>query len=183
MRFVLAAGIALMAIPMPVFSQKVNADSALIQDFENRVKDYLKLQQQVDAALTALKPTVSSGAISRHEHELAEGIRKARAGAVQGSIFTPQIAAEFRRLITITMQGADARHIRESLEHAEPVSLSLRVGDPWPPGVPLQSTPPTLLMNLPPLDKGLEYRVLADSLALHDTRANLIVDFVPNAIH
>ena len=48
--------------------------------------------------------------------------------------------------------------------------------------MPLQSTPPSLLMNLPDLPKGLEYRLLGNELVLRDADANVIVDYVPNAV-
>jgi hypothetical protein len=52
----------------------------------------------------------------------------------------------------------------------------------YPATLPLQSTPPTLLLNLPRLPKELEYRIVGRDMALHDTVTNLIVDFIPNAI-
>jgi hypothetical protein len=171
-----------LALLRPASAQKVNPDAQLVEDFENRVKDYVKLRKQLEAGLPALKPTVSEAAIAHHERELAERIRAARRSAVQGNIFTPEIAAEFRRLIGIAMQGQDASHIHQSLQHAEPVRVRLRVNEIYPAGVPLQSTPPTLLLNLPVLPPELDYRVVGNNLALRDAKANLIVDFIPNAI-
>jgi hypothetical protein len=140
------------------------------------------LRKQVEGTMPALKPTVSSEAIAHHEHELTRKIRKARQGAVQGTIFTPEIAAEFRRLIGIAMQGQDASHVHQSLRHAEPVHVRIGANEPYPSGVPLQSTPPTLLINLPTLPPELDYRVVGNNLILRDAKANLILDFVPNAI-
>jgi hypothetical protein len=172
----------LAAALLPVRAQKADPDALLIQDFENRVKDYVKLHKQLDATLPALKPTVSQERIAHHERELAERIRAARRGAGQGSIFTREIAAELRRLIAIAMQGMDANLIHQSLQHAEPVKLRLQVNSPYPASVPLQSTPPTLLLNLPPLPPEVDYRIVEKDLVLHDLKANLIVDFIPNAI-
>jgi hypothetical protein len=80
------------------------------------------------------------------------------------------------------MQGKDASHVRQSLQHAEPVRVRLVVNTAYPSGVPLQSTPPTLLMNLPPLPPELDYRVVGNNLVLRDAKANLVIDFVPNVI-
>jgi hypothetical protein len=170
------------AVMPPAWSQKANPDTLLVQDFEDRVKDYVKLHKQIEAALPALKPTVSPELIGRHEHELGERIRRARRGAVQGNVFTPKLAAELRRLIAIAMQGPDATHVHQSLQHAEPVTLRLQVGATYPANLPLQSTPPTLLLNLPPLPPEVDYRIVAKDLVLRDVKANLIVDFVPNAL-
>jgi hypothetical protein len=42
--------------------------------------------------------------------------------------------------------------------------------------------PPTMLQTLPPLPKGLEYSIAGNTLALRDTNANLVVDFLPDAL-
>ena len=60
--------------------------------------------------------------------------------------------------------------------------IVLKVNSAYPATLPRQSTPPTLLLNLPRLPKELEYRIVGRDLALHDTVTNLIVDFIPNAI-
>ncbi len=172
----------LLALATTGLPQPANPDSALIQDFENRIADYVKLQHHAEGSVHGLKPTASSEKIPHHEHELAEQIRKARGAVAQGNIFTPEITAEFRRLIAMAMKGSDSRHVQESLRHAEPVRIPLRVDKSWPDGVPLQSTPPTLLINLPNLDPGLDYRVVGHNLVLRDAKANLIVDFLSDVI-
>jgi hypothetical protein len=48
--------------------------------------------------------------------------------------------------------------------------------------VPLQSTPPTLLLNLPQLPDGMEYRILNRELVLRDSEADIVVDYVLNAL-
>jgi len=160
----------------------LRADS-VIQEFQARVADYMKLRGRLKPESKPLRPTDSSEKIADREQKLAKRIREARRDAVQGAIFTPAIAAEFRRLIGITMGGSDAAAIRASLRRAEPVQLNqLSVNRPYPHAVPRQSTPPSLLLNLPPLPKELQYLVVGNALVLLDTGANLIVDFIPGAI-
>ena len=157
------------------------ADTPAQNDFQARIAAYIKVRNGVRPE--KLKPTDSPEKIQHHEHEFAERIRKARPDAAQGDIFTPAISAEFRRLIAQTMQGPDAGRIRASLARAAPVRLeNLRVNRTYPSAVPLQSTPPSLLMNLPHLPPELDYRVVDHALVLRDTTANLIIDFVPDAI-
>jgi hypothetical protein len=156
--------------------------SAPIQDFQKRIEDYSKLRQMAGSQLPHLRTTDSPEAIAKHEHALGQAIREARAGAKQGDIFTPEIAAEFRRLIGDSMLGHRAARVEKSLQHAEPVALKLRVNDAYPAGIPLQSTPPTLLTNLPKLPKELQYRIAGRDLVLLDVDANLVVDFIPGAV-
>src|SRR3981081_2082988 len=104
-----------LTVTSPGRAQKVNPDARLVAEFEGRITDYVKLRKQVEGTLPALKPTGSQPAIQHHETELAERLRKARREALQGNIFTPDIAAEFRRLIGLAMQGKDASHVHQSL--------------------------------------------------------------------
>ena len=160
--------------------EQATTDAQDIQDFEKRVDDYVKLRKQIK--LPRLKTTSSATAIAQHERECARKIRAAHRTAKQGDIFTPQICAQFRRLIGTGVQGPQATRVRQSLKRAEPVRLRLRVNALYPASVPLQSSPPTLLQNLPKLPPELDYRVVAHDLVLRDVEANLIVDFMRNAI-
>jgi hypothetical protein len=154
-----------------------------LQDFQNRVSEYQKLHDKARSQIPKLKPTASPEAIGKHERALAYRIREARGHAAQRNIFTPEISAEFKRLIGETMKGPEGVTIRQSLARSEPVRLrKLRVNQAYPEGVPLQTTPPSLLLNLPALPKGYEYRLVNNNLVLLDVEANLIVDFIPNAI-
>jgi hypothetical protein len=156
----------------------VNADSAIIQDFEKRVNGYLQLRKGVESKLAQLKATPSQEKISHHEDELARAVRAARKGARPGDIFTPRISGEMRHLIAMAVQTGAGKNIRESLRHAEPVQLHLSVNGSYPAHLPLQSTPPSLLANLPMLPAEIEYRVTGQDLILLDTKANLIVDLI-----
>ena len=163
--------------------EKVNRDAQVLADFSKRVADYVKLHQAARSEIHALKPTNSPETIKHYEREPAHRIREARRGAAPGNIFTPAISAEFRRLLAIATQGPEAERIRECLRHAEPLRTQpLEVNAGYPPGVPLQSTPPSLLANLPELPKEVEYRIVGRDLVVLDVEASLIVDFTGNAI-
>jgi hypothetical protein len=55
----------------------------------------------------------------------------------------------------------------------------LHVNATYPVKVPLQSTPPTLLLDLSQLPSEVEYRIVGRDLVLRDVGANLVVDFNP----
>ena len=157
------------------------ANPNAIVDVQHRVLAYSQLQEKIRAELP-MKVTNSAAKLGEVEIEFARRVREARAGARPGDIFSPAAADEFRRLIAQAMSGPGAKRIRASLRRAEPVNLKLNVNDPYPPNIPVQSTPPTLLRHLPLLPKGLDYRVVNRDLVLRDSAANLIVDFIPHAI-
>ena len=127
-----------------------------------------------------MKGNGSAEAISEREQQLAQRIRTLRPDAKHGSVFTPPISSEFRRLATLSAQGSSGKHIETSLARSEPVQLAIHVNAAYPTSAPLQSTPPTLLQNLPPLPKELEYRLVGNRLVLRDIEANLIVDYIDN---
>ena len=155
-------------------------DAAIVADFEGKVQQYLDFRRQ--HAGTPPKPASNPADIVASQREMGNKVRVARAGAKQGELFTPPIAAYFRRQISASFAGAHGKEIRASLAHAEPVKMELQINQSYPPNQPLQSTPPTLLLNLPNLADGLEYRLLNRELVLRDTEANVVVDYVPNAL-
>jgi hypothetical protein len=178
MKLAVAAILVAGALRAQIGQPPVNADSAIIQDFEKRVAGYLQLRKSIESNLTKLKSTPSEEKISHHETELRRAVREARKNARPGDIFTPEIAGEIRRLITMAIQPEDGNHIAQSLRHAEPVQLHLEINQRYPESVPLQSTPPSLLENLPALPPEIEYRITGRDLVLLDAKANLVVDVI-----
>ncbi|MGH9395841.1 MAG: hypothetical protein ACRD18_03185 [Terriglobia bacterium] len=179
--FFWAAGCLPLRASGPLQGPPVNRNALLIQDFENRVAQYVKLHKQMEAALPSLKPG-GAAKVADHQRMLADKLRAARRRVKQGDIFTPEISTEFRRLIRTAMHGARAARIQTSLRHAEPVKLRLYVNEAYPQAIPLQSMPPTLLLNLPKLPPQLEYRIAGRDLVLRDVGSNLVVDLIRNAI-
>jgi hypothetical protein len=155
-------------------------DGHVIKDFGARVDDYMALHKK---QAVSLKSTDSPQKLADARHNLKARLRTARAGARQGDVFTAPVAAYFRRQIAATLHGADGAKIRASLKHAEPVkAIPLHVNDRYPRNVPLQSTPPTLLMNLPRLPQELQYRIVGRDLVLYDVAADMVVDFISGAV-
>lgn len=142
----------------------------------------MTLEKNLAKGLSTTKQTTEPQLILDRQRELAHKIRDARSQAKPGDIFTPDISKEFRRLLALAMAGQNDSHVKKSLERAEPVRLNLHVNEAYPTSIPLQSTPPSILMNLPRLPPELEYRIVGRTLALRDAVANLVIDFMPDAI-
>ena len=149
-------------------------------DLQGRAKQYLDFRKQV--AGSTPKSNSTPAKITSAQNDLANKIRVARAGATQGEIFTPEITQYVRRQIASRLSGPDGKRIRASLRHAEPVNITLQINQSYPDNVPLQSTPPSLLMSLPQLPTGLEYRLVGKELVIRDVDANIVVDYVANAL-
>jgi len=178
-----AGGVVSLSVNAAAGRPEVNPDAAIIQDFEKRVAAYVELRGKVESKLPQLKATPSQDEITHREKELALAIRETRKTARPGDIFKPEIAAEVRRLVGLAMRQGNGKRINDSIKSAEPVQIQLRVNEQYPGNVQLQSMPPSLLMNLPPLPKELEYRLAGQDLLLLDTKPNLVVDFISNVSH
>lgn len=153
----------------------------VVKDFEKRVKQYLDLRTQL--AGKSPRPTSSTAKLAESQQQMAARIRAARPQAPPGTIFTPEIAQYFRRQIAATLTGPSGKRIRTSLVHAEPVDgFAPKINEQYPQGVPLQSTPPSLLLNLPHLPQELQYRIIGQDLVLLDTAPNIIVDYISHVL-
>lgn len=154
-----------------------------IADFGKGVAKYLKVRGNAVSAVPALKATGSPEEILDHERDLAISIRAARPGAAAGDIFTPAIAAEFRRILQAALSTPGADRMKKSMSDSQPSPLpQITVDAAYPAGVPVQSMPPSVLRQLPPLPPELEYRVVGRTLILRDIEANLIVDYLNEAL-
>jgi hypothetical protein len=151
-------------------------------DFGERIRTYVQIHRAAAEAAPPLRVTTASGEIRQAIDALALGIRLRRIGAKQGDIFTPAVAALIRDAVREGCHGQYAELlalVNEELESPLPGPV---IHTRWPEGVPLPTMPPDLLAALPRLPPELEYRFINRDLVLIDIDANLIVDFVPDAI-
>jgi hypothetical protein len=162
----------------------VNPQAAVMADFKTRVEKYADLHKQLAKGAAAQKETADPKQINAAKDALAAKIQAARVNAKHGEIFTPEIRAEFRRLLRPELKGEDGRDAKAILKDDAPApgSVPFKVNAKWPEGQPLPTVPANLLINLPPLPAPVEYRVVGQHLLLLDTSADLIVDYILNAI-
>jgi hypothetical protein len=181
--FILASLYFVLAQVASSTGQSVNQNSLIVQDFHKRLNNYAKLRKRAQAGLPNLKSETSAANVKQYQQSLAQNIRAERPAAKAGDIFTPSISQLFRELIAAPIRGDSGDKIRASLRHAEPVhELRVQINQEYPQTSAMQSTPPTLLSNLPKLPPDLEYRIVGRGLILLDTKANLIVDLLPYAL-
>ena len=178
--------------------QNANPDAIVLADFQKRIDAYMAIHKDAAKDAPPLKETKNPGEIKAAQDALGVKIRAARMTAKQGEIMTPEIQNKFRRLMypVVTSpapQGTAGREIKKDIkeelkenteerkeEGGKPVVL--KVNARYPEDTPLPTTPPQVLMNLPKLPEQLEYRLVGKNLIIRDVEANIIVDFVPNAI-
>jgi len=166
-----------------IFAEQSNAAAAASKVFEAAVEKYLQMQQDLTASVPAQKPTKESEQIADRQHQLTGVIANARRDAHQGEIFTEDVAEHFRKIIRKAFQEPGGRDMRQTIRERNPAKpIVLKVNEVYPDDQVRTTVPPTLLSRFPALPKELGYRVIGHALVLQDTRTNLIVDFIPNAI-
>ena len=163
---------------------KDNEEARDFSVFAGRVQEYIKMQKNLESSLSILKPTKDVKQIVEHQHALAGKIVDARRAAHQGDIFTHEVAERFRKIIRSEFRGPGGRLARQTIRQDDPskVIVRLHVNDVFPEGIPLTTTPPTLLLKLPELPQELAYRFVGRDLTLIDITARLIVDLISNVI-
>jgi len=159
----------------------VNPHAAVLADFKMRVDKYVALRRKADDSAPPLKKTEDPAKIREAQQALVERIGAARAGTKQGDIFTPEITAQFRRLLHPEMKEAGTKAAMKDDQPA-PGTVTLKINGPYPDKEPLATVPPNVLASLPPLPKDVDYRFVGKHLILRDVRANMIIDYIPNAI-
>jgi hypothetical protein len=162
---------------------EVNAEAATLADFKQRLTRYIELQKDLAKDSPPLKETSDPAKIDAAQEVLAVKIRAARMDAKPGDIFAPQTRALFRRLMYPELTGEDGPETKASIGgHDKPPAVPLKVNAKYPESAPLPTVPPNLLARLPQLPENVEYRIVGKDLILRDVDANVIVDFIPNAI-
>jgi hypothetical protein len=178
--------------------EHANPDALVLADFQKRIDAYMAIHKDAAKDAPPRKETKNPADIKAAQDALGAKIRAARATAKQGDIMTPEIQNKFRRLMypVVTSpgpQGTVGREVKKDIkeelkenteerkeEGGKPVVL--KVNATYPDDTPLPTTPPQVLLNLPKLSEELEYRIIGKNVIIRDVEANIIVDFVPNAI-
>jgi hypothetical protein len=159
------------------------SDQKLLSEFSKKAKDYINKEHMI--AADKMKPTTDVAKLQQQRKQLRDAVQQSRANARQGDLFTSETSEVFRKLLANLLNGPEGKKIKISLNHAEPgASAEFRVNGDFPnqSGQPIQSVPPTILKVLPALPKGMDYCIAGKTLALRDSSANLVVDYLPNAL-
>jgi hypothetical protein len=164
----------------------VNSEAGLVSEFKRKVDDYVKLRDDAAKNAPPMKDQSTPAEISAAELTIGKNVRAARVNAKRGDFFTPATQSMFRRLLHPEVKGQDGAENKQSLKEdaPEPKDIPFQVNASYPKDLPLSTVPPDVLQALPalPKDKHIEYRFTGKHLLLYDATANLIIDFMLNAL-
>ncbi|HZH89380.1 MAG TPA: hypothetical protein VEX70_02055 [Pyrinomonadaceae bacterium] len=168
-------------LPDPLDSLPVKQREMVVA-FRERVKDYTKLREAIEAKMPPLAKETTPEQIQAHKTEFEARVRSARAEAKRGQLFTPDIAAFIRATIKKEFRGAKLKELRASVFEADTKRVPLRVNYTYPESAEMVEMPPTLLLRLPQLPKQVRYRFVGRNMLLVDRENGLIVDYMLNAL-
>jgi len=161
---------------VPVFRAEVWADT--VTDFTTRVSAYSELRGRLESRLPAVTVTDDVGQLRRSRRSLAQAIREARPGAVQGEFFTAATSAQFQIVLARIM---DARMWAVIMDE-NPGSFGHDIDGTYPDGKTFSTVPGLVLAQLPELPDDIQFRFIGRHLILYDVRANTIIDRMSDAI-
>ena len=166
------------AAGLPTVEFTVEVLGTTLTDFVTKMDAYAQLRRKLEQGLPPLTVTDDPSEIQRAERLLAQRIRQARAGAGRGDIFTEAIRHGFRQLLRPVTNAATCALIKDD----NPGEFQYPINSEYPKDKPLSTLPAAMLAVLPRLPDDVFYRFLQSDLILHDTRANIILDRIDNAV-
>lgn len=162
----------------------VNPDAAALAEFKSRVDAYVDMHKTLAQGEAKPQKTATPDKINATKATLAGRVQATRVNAKQGDIFTPAVRPVFRRLLAPELKGEDGHDAKAVLKDDAPApgTVAFKVNAKFPENQPRPTVPASLLLALPPLPAPLEYRIVGQHLLILDTAADLVVDYMLNAI-
>jgi hypothetical protein len=159
----------------------VNETAAAVHAFQQKVAEYVKLHNEAESKIPNLGETDDPAKIAAREAALGQQLRQMRAGARPGDIFVKEFQPFLMTLVRRDFADRP-RGDRRALLEEQPKAMAIEINMTYPAAVPLATFPGRLLKALPDLPPELEYRLVGRHLILRDVKANIIVDYVRDAV-
>jgi len=180
--FAFAAAVAAQDAAALASQPVAGVDPAVVSEFENRVRQYTRQREAIEATLPTLSKQATAEEITAHKAQLLKKVLADRKGAKRGEIFSPAAEKAVRQIIAAHYTGRDSMELRKELAESETKTVMIKVNGVYPEAAELVEMPPTLLLALPQLPKQVRYRFVGTDLLIVDRENHLIVDHMANAL-
>jgi hypothetical protein len=158
------------------------ADAQALSTMNDRLGGYIDLHTKLERSLPKLPKDATPQQIDKNQRAFEALMRKARATAKPGDIFTPEARPIIKRLLATVFGGPEGKQLKASIMDENSTGITISVNGRYPDKVPLSSVPPEVLQTLPKLTEDMEYRFIGDRLILLDTHAHVVADFIDDAL-
>jgi hypothetical protein len=158
------------------------APNKAADEFKQNIQKYVDLRTKIESGLPKIANATDPKKLEERGAALAGALQAARKDVKQGEIFTPTVAAEFRRILAADAAKRTPKEkadIMEEVPVKEPVVNAVYPTDSPQGPTALASFPPRLLKTLPQLPDVVDYRFMGKTLIIRDVMANTIVDYLP----
>lgn len=176
----------------------VDMDAKVLAKFQHEIEDYMEEHRELVHRMPNVGPNATAEEIAAHRDKMSKAIQAERRNAKQGDIFRPEVEAAFRRIIAHELAGPEKEQVVQAIRQGNPevesvpdqadptrvhpASVRVAVNATYNEEAPVSSMPPTLLLKLPQLPEQVRYRFVGRDLILRDAEANLILDFIEDAV-
>jgi hypothetical protein len=176
----------------------VDMDAKVLAKFQREIEEYKELHQELVHRIPNAGPNATAEQIAAHRDKMTKGIQAERKSEKQGAIFKPSVQAAFRRVIAGELAGPEREQVVKEIRQGNPTvenvpnqadptrehteSVRVAVNATYNDQAPFSSMPPTLLLKLPQLPEEVRYQFVGRDLILRDAEANVILDFIKDAI-
>jgi hypothetical protein len=173
-------------------------DADVLAKFQHEIQDYMEEHRELVHRIPNVGPNATAEEIAAHRDKMMKAIQAERRHAKQGDIFKPEVEAAFRRIIARELAGPERKQLVQEIKQGnpkvegvpteadptrlQPESVRVAVNATYNEEAPVSSVPPTLLLKLPQLPEQVRYRFVGRDLILRDTEANVILDFIKEAV-
>jgi hypothetical protein len=164
---------------------------ATFEPFKTSLQAYVDLTQPFrkiaaqDAERVSGKAEPETGAeqsVRTRQNSLTEALTtKLRPNAKQGDLISPEMGAAIIRVIKAAFDTPKRQLILDELAEQNstpPSTNTVTINQP----LDSPRVPPRLMDILPPLPKQLEYDFVGRTLLIHDVDANIVIDYLPEAL-
>lgn len=158
------------------------ADAQALSTMNDRLGEYIDLHTKLERSLPKLPKDATPQQIDKNQRAFEALMRKARATAKPGDIFTPEARPIIKRLLATVFGGPEGKQLKASIMDENSTGITISVNGRYPDKVPLSSVPPEVLQTLPKLTEDMEYRFIGNRLILLDTHAHVVADFIDDAL-
>jgi hypothetical protein len=170
------------AISIHPLTAQTAPEKATITQFLERVQTYVAQRDKFEKTVPSLPKEATPEQIDRHQRALAALIQTFRSGARPGDLFETAMTGYLRKRLEQVFAGSDGPALRAQILEEYPGPTPITVNGRYPDRVPLSNIPHPVFAVLPELPDAVEFRFVGPQLILLDSRANLVVDFIRNAL-
>ena len=153
-----------------------------IEEFDDEIARYMALRRKLRDEIKSLHPNSTPVEIVNTSDALANAIQRARPRSQARVFFSPPTTELLKRRIVDVIRTENLTAVLANIDDEGPAPKAVTVYLRFPASSQMATMPPSLLAVLPPLPKGLEYRVIGTALVLRDIDAALVIDYIPGAI-